>query len=116
MSDVSRAPHSLPFANITCCMRVSFESGREITSLWAGSAVKSNRQQPTPAIVTVVVSLMQWPCGALMPGGVPEPGCCCFGGRAYVPTGTIELLRLRAGTEFNELVLVIDQTTIWFET
>ena len=33
---VSSAPHSLPFANITCCMRVSFESGLEMTSLCAG--------------------------------------------------------------------------------
>jgi hypothetical protein len=49
---------------MTCCIRVSFESGLEMTSLWAGSAPNSSRQQPVPAIVTVVVSLMQKPCGA----------------------------------------------------
>src|SRR5438270_900636 len=33
LSAVSSAPHSLPLAYITCCMRVSFESGREMTSV-----------------------------------------------------------------------------------
>src|SRR5439155_17002778 len=86
VSAVSRAPQSLPLAYITCCIRVSFESGREMTSLCAGSRPNSNRQQPTPAIVGVVVSLMQWPCGTSTVGGVPEPGCFCFGGMPYCPT------------------------------
>ena len=33
LSAVSSAPHSLPLAYITCCMRVSFESGLEIGDL-----------------------------------------------------------------------------------
>src|SRR5438309_2118293 len=89
LSAVSSAPHSLPFAYVTCCMRVSFESGLEMTSLWAGSPTNSSRQQPTPAIVGVVVSLMQKPCGTSVVGAVPEPGCCCFGGTAYWPTGLV---------------------------
>ena len=59
LSAVSSAPQSLPLAYITCCMRVSFESGLEMTSLCAGWPPNRSRQQPTPAIVTVVVSLMQ---------------------------------------------------------
>ena len=46
LSAVSSAPHSLPLAYITCCMRVSFESGREMTSSCAGSA---DEQQPPAA-------------------------------------------------------------------
>jgi len=42
---VSSAPHSLPFANVTRCMRVSFESGAEMTSLCAGSAANSSRAE-----------------------------------------------------------------------
>src|SRR5512141_827909 len=80
---VSRAPHSLPLAYMTCCMRESFESGLEMTSSCAGAGgLKSRCQQPVPAMVGVVVSLMQKPCGAAVVGGVPEPGCCCLGGTA----------------------------------
>ena len=43
---VSSDPHSLPLANVTCCMRVSFESGLAMTSglvaLW--TAVLTNRR------------------------------------------------------------------------
>src|SRR3954447_13024492 len=116
-SAVSRAPHSLPFAYETCCMRVSFESGVEMTSLCAGSPPNSSRQQPTPAIVDVVVSLMQNPCGVAAVAGVPEPGWCCFGGSAYVLTATTLLLRLRAGDAlFSDDVLVRVHTTTWLET
>src|SRR5258706_439534 len=52
LSAVSSAPHNLPFAYVTCCMRVSLESGREITSLCAGSPPKSRRQQPKSVAVT----------------------------------------------------------------
>src|SRR6266540_3881402 len=108
---VSSAPHSLPFAYITCCIRVSFESGREMTSSCAGSATNSSRQQPTPAMVTVVVSLMQCPCGTSVPGAEPEPGCCCFGGTPYWPTLSTLLLRLSAGLAvFSEAVFVSVQT------
>ena len=60
LSAVSSAPHSLPLAYITCCMRVSFESGRRddlvVRRLGCRTAAASSR---CPAIVGVVVSLMQ---------------------------------------------------------
>src|SRR5438270_12732531 len=84
LTAVSSAPHNLPLAYITCCMRVSFESGLETTSLCAGSTPNKSRQQPTaPLNNSVVVSLIQYPCGVLVVGGVPEPGWCCLGGIAY---------------------------------
>src|SRR4051794_34979518 len=86
---VSRAPHNLPFAYITCCMRVSLASGRDTTSVGDGAGgLKMSRQQPMPAIVGVVESLMQKPCGAPTVGAEPLPGCFCFGGSAYVFTPT----------------------------
>src|SRR5439155_26972154 len=101
-------------------MRVSFESGREMTSLWAGCPTNRSRQQPTPAIVTVVVSLMQSTCATsgvvVLSASVPEPGCFCLGGSAYVPTVTSLLLRPSDGTAFSEDVLVSVQTTIWLDT
>src|SRR5438874_13690937 len=69
---VSSAPHTLPFAYMTCCMRVSFESSLDTTSL--PGAPTRRRQQPTPAIVEVVVSLMQRPCGVAVVGATPDPG------------------------------------------
>src|ERR1051325_2834893 len=116
LRDVSRAPHSLPFAYITCCIRVSFESGLEITSLCAGSAPKRSLQQPVcPLNSSVVVSLIQSPCAAFgVPAAlatVPDPGCCCLGGTPYCPTVNIRLDRLSAGdAEFNEAVFVNVQT------
>src|SRR4051812_9805834 len=101
---------------MTCCMRVSFESGLEITSLCAGSAANRSRQQPRPAMVDVVVSLMQCPCGTASPGAVPDPGCCCFGGSAYVCTGRSLLLRLTAGAVFSDAVFLSVQSTIWLDT
>src|SRR5438552_19189783 len=100
LSAVSSAPHSLPFAYITCCILVSFESGLETTSVppaaWA-VGVTSSLQQPVPAMVTVVVSLRQKPCGTVGSGRPPDPGCCCFGGTPYWPTLRILLPRLTAG-------------------
>src|SRR5438067_9133646 len=94
---VSRAPQTLPFAYITCCMRVSLESGRETTSLGLG-APTSNAQQPMkPLNSVVVVSVRQWPCGTSTPGAVPEPGCLCFGGMPYFPTSSTLLVRLSDG-------------------
>ena len=87
LSAVSSAPHSLPLAYITCCMRVSFESGREMTSSWRmAAALNSSRQQPCPAIVSgrrVVdaVALRR----VRRSRASPEPGCCCFGGMPYWP-------------------------------
>src|SRR6266849_2724563 len=81
---VSREPHNLPLANVTCCMRVSLESGREMTSVWAGSAPNRNFQHPFwPLNSTVVVSLMQKPCGVSLVASAPEPGWIDFGGIAY---------------------------------
>src|SRR5919201_869770 len=54
---VSSAPHNLPFAYITCCMRVSFESGLATTSglpAWA-VAVTSSLQQPNWPLKSCVV-------------------------------------------------------------
>src|SRR5437667_4557812 len=85
-SAVSSAPHSLPFAYITCCIRVSFESGLATTSSPLAAcavALTSSFQQPVPATVTVVVSLRQYPCGTAVVGAEPDPGCVCFGGIAY---------------------------------
>jgi len=79
---VSSAPHSLPLAYVTCCMRVSFASNLDITSLCAGRPANSRRQQPVPAIVAVVVSLMHRPCGVAVIANVPEPGCLDLGGIA----------------------------------
>src|SRR6476661_3802370 len=108
---VSSEPHSFPFAHITCCMRVSFESGREMTSLCGGWAPKSRRQQPTPAMVGVVVSLIQWPCGTFVPGAVPEPGCCCLGGIPYCPTVNTLFDKLSDGDAvFSDEVFVRLQT------
>src|SRR5512136_2206758 len=104
---VSKAPHSLPLANITCCIRESFESGFDMTSSCGGWAGNSNRQQPVPKIVVVVVSLMQYPCGVLVVGVIPEPGCCCFGGTPYCETDITLFVRLRAGVaEFKDDVFV----------
>src|SRR5664280_2774599 len=115
-SAVSSEPHSLPFAYVTCCMRVSFESGVEMTSLCAGWPPNRSRQQPTPAMVVVVVSLMQLPCGVAAVAEVPEPGCFCFGGIEYWFTASTLLLRLRAGDALlSDDVFVSDQATSWLD-
>src|SRR6185369_9641750 len=96
--------------------RVSLESGRDTTSSWAGSPTKRSLQQPVPAMVGVVVSLMQWPWGALVPGAEPEPGCCCFGGTPYWLTPrTFTPSPTAAGSEFSADVLVRDQRMILLE-
>src|SRR5437762_3350507 len=85
LTAVSSAPQSLPFAYITCCMRVSFESGLAITSVPAACAVAftSSFQQPVPTIVDVVVSFKQSPCATsgvvALSAFVPDSGCTCFG-------------------------------------
>src|SRR5438067_3496268 len=111
---VSRAPQTLPFAYMTCCMRVSFESRREMTSLWAGSAPKRSLQQPVwPLNRGVVVSLMQWPCGVSVPGGVPEPGCFAFGAIPYPVTARTLFARTAAGVVvLSDDVFVSAHTTI----
>src|SRR2546423_5219400 len=121
LSAVSSAPHTLPLAYITCCMRVSFESGLEMTSLCAGSAPKSSRQQPNwPLNSCVVVSLMQSPCATsgvvFLSASVPGPGCCCFGGTPYWPTVRILLLiPIAAVAVFSDAVFVSVHATSWLE-
>src|SRR5215469_7807411 len=118
-SAVSSAPQSLPFAYITCCIRVSFESGLATTSApaaWEAGPTSRFQQPVVPVKSTVAVSFRQWPWGTSVPGAVPEPGCCCFGGTPYSPTVRILLLRLTAGLAvFSDAVFVIVHTMIWFE-
>src|SRR5689334_7123825 len=100
LTAVSSAPHSLPFAYVTCCIRVSFESGLATTSVplaLCAVALTSSRQQPVPAMVTVVAVFSQKPWGTFVVGGEPDPGCVCFGGIAYVSAASTLLLRLSAG-------------------
>src|SRR5215813_6955088 len=118
-SAVSSAPQSLPFAYITCCIRVSFESGLATTSgplAWA-LAPTSRFQQPAWPLKSVVVSsFRQNPWGAAVVGAVPEPGCCCFGGTPYWPTVRILLLRLTAGLAvLSDAVFVSVHTMSWLE-
>src|SRR5262252_9490788 len=109
-SAVSSAPQSLPLAYITCCIRVSFESGLETTSgpplAWAVGPTSSFQQPVWPVNSRVVSLFRQFPWGTDVSGAVPEPGCCCFGGTPYWPTVRILLLRLTAGLAvFSDAVL-----------
>src|SRR5215470_1750953 len=117
-SAVSSAPQSLPFAYITCCIRVSFESGLATTSgpfAWAAGGT-SSFQQPVPAMVWVVSSFRQCPWGTAVAGAVPEPGCCCFGGTPYWPTVRILLRRLTAGLAvFSDAVFSSVHAMSWLE-
>src|SRR2546427_4832400 len=111
---VSRAPQILPFAYMTCCMRVSFESGLEIFSSCAGREAKKSLQQPLPAMVLVFVSLMQKPCGVCVSGRVPEPGCLNRGGIAYWLTARTLFERVSVGVAaLSDDVFVNDHATIW---
>src|SRR3989442_2523444 len=99
-------------------MRVSFESGREMTSARGAcaAAVTSSLQQPVPAMVTVVSLLRQSPCGTSVPGAVPDPGCFCFGGIAYWPTPSTLFESASAGAaELSDDVFVNVQTTSWLD-
>ena len=73
----------------------------------------NRRQQPVPAIVAVMVSLMHKPWAVAVAAKVPEPGCCCrFGGMPYCPTVSTLVDKLRAGDAvFREEILVSVQTT-----
>src|SRR5881392_1442807 len=121
LSAVSSAPQSLPFAYITCCMRVSFESGLAITSVPAACAAgpTSSFQHPIwPLKISVVVSFKQSPCATsgvvALSAVVPDPGCTCFGGTPYWLTVTRLLLKLSAGDAvLSDDVFVSVQATIW---
>src|SRR5256885_5996660 len=118
LSAVSSAPHSLPFAYMTCCIRVSFESGLATTSApaaWAVAPTSSLQQPNWPLKSWVVSSFRQWPCGTVVVGRVPEPGCCCFGGTPYWPTVRILLLRLTAPVVLRDAVFVSDHTMSWVD-
>src|SRR5580704_13147029 len=117
LSAVSSAAHSLPLAYMTCCIRVSFESGVEMTSLCAGSPPNRRCQQPVaPLNNSVVVSLMQLPSGVAVVASVPEPGWCCCGGTPYWFTLRTWLLSVSAGAvPSSEDVLVSVHTTSWFD-
>ena len=88
-----------------------------MTSL-PGAPTRS-RQQPTPAIVTVVVSLIQSPCAisgvVVLSAVVPQPGGFCFGGSEYWFTVTSVLLKLSAGELLSEDVFASFQRTIWVD-
>src|SRR5215467_1237196 len=118
-SAVSSAPHSLPFAYITCCIRVSLESGLATTSCpaaWAVAPTSSFQQPVWPLNSRVASSFRQNPWGTAVVGALPEPGCCCFGGTPYWPTVRILLLRLTAGLAvFSDAVLVSVHTMSWWE-
>ena len=63
---------------------------------------------------SVVVSLIQKPCGTSVVGAAPDPGCCCFGGTPYWFTIISLLLRLRDGEpESIDEVLARVHSTIW---
>src|SRR5919206_1513095 len=119
LSAVSSAPHSLPLAYMTCCIRVSFESGLATTSApcaWAVAPTSSLQQPNWPLKSWVVSSFRQCPCGTVVSGAAPEPGCCCFGGTPYWPTVRILLLRLTAGVAvFSDAVFDSVHTTSWLE-
>src|SRR5215471_16857906 len=119
LSAVSSAPHNFPLAYMTCCIRVSFESGLATTSgppNACAAADTSSGQQPVPAIVTVVLSFKQRPCGTDVPGAVPEPGWCCFGGMPYWFTfRTLVLNETFGDAEFSDDVFVIVQVTRFVE-
>src|SRR6266699_3716636 len=91
-------------------MRVSLESGRDSTSLCAGSSFgrKNARQQPRPAQNgnVSVVSLTHWPSGK-------SPAFCSdFGGMPYFPTVSTLWLSARAGVgESSDCVFVSAQTS-----
>src|SRR5205823_14833253 len=123
LTAVSSAPQSLPLAYITCCIRVSFESGLAITSVPAAWAVAptSNFQHPVwPLKSSVVSSFKQSPCATsgvvALSAVVPDPGCTCFGGTPYWLTVTRLLLKLSAGDAvLSDDVFVSVQATIWVE-
>jgi hypothetical protein len=68
-------------------MRVSFESGVEITSLCAGSAAKSRRQQPTPTMVTVVVVVDAEPLRNRLPWRSARPRLTLLRGQRILVHG-----------------------------
>src|ERR687887_301026 len=82
----------------------------------SGLSAVSSAPQSLPLASRVVESFRQWPCGTSVDGGVPEPGCCCFGGTPYWPTVRILLLRLTAGLAvFSDAVFVSVHTMSWLE-
>src|SRR5437870_730231 len=85
-------------------IRVSLLSRCDSTSVCAGSATKKKRQQPGPAGVASVVSLMHSPSG-ILPGFWSD-----LGGTAYGLTVSTLWLKLSAGLPLSDWVFVNDQT------
>src|SRR5580700_1960895 len=99
---VSRAPHTLPLAYATCCMRESLAfrlpfGGPKVVLSWL----------PTPA--TVVLQLVRITVSAMHSDSGRSPaGCFASGGTAYVSTASPDMPSAGAGeAEFSEDVFVI---------
>ena len=62
------------------------------------------------------MSLMQKPWGTSVPGAVPEPGCCCFGGTPYCSLAMTLFVSVSAGVAvLSEAVLPSVQATSWLD-
>src|SRR5579859_5235869 len=96
-SAVSSAPHSVPFTQVTCCMRVSLLSSDADVSA-NGSAMRSS---------TVLHVLLFRHCRS---GWLPD-FCTARGGGAYTPTSSSVELSVKAGDPLIELVFVTAQTS-----
>src|SRR6476661_3573281 len=88
---VSRAPHNLPLANATCCMRESLAfrlplGGPKVALLWL--------LMPATVVLQlgrITVSAMHCESGRL------PAGCVARGGTAYVSTATVDTFSVGAG-------------------
>src|SRR5262245_31102207 len=104
LTAVPAEPHRSPLTYQVCCIRVSSESGDEMTSSCSGSSTNSSCQHPGPNWVGIVVSLTHWPSGK-------SPACWfCRGGNTYVLLLISRLRMLSAGVaELSDDVLVSAQ-------
>src|SRR5437763_16067685 len=82
-SPVSSAPQSLPFAYITCCMRLSFDGSRASAAVNPAAAPTSGRH--VASLIHVARGTSPAFCGT-------EPGT------PYVAASTSELVSCTAGT------------------
>src|SRR6476620_5700259 len=109
---VVRAPHSLPFAKVTCCMRESsLATGRSGFRNGPPLLMPSRRQQPKPVGVANAVSARQSRNGKLF-----DAFCSDRGGTAYVRVGTARTESASAeGMESMACVFDTAQTCTWLE-
>src|SRR5947209_6125954 len=79
LTAVSSAPHTLPFAYITCCMRVSFESSRETTSApraaWIASSAAFELRKYSVPPASSAYDVVPGDCA----GHNVNPGCLMLG-------------------------------------